>query len=38
VPAGEERNQYLLDDFILTNNDFAEFLEDALAPFLNFGG
>ena len=33
VPAGEERDQHLLDDLVLADDDLAELGEDALAAF-----
>ena len=32
VPAGEQRNQHLLEDFVLTDDDLAELRENARAP------
>ena len=36
VPAGKERDQDLIDDFILPDDDLAELVKNPLAPFLNF--
>ena len=33
VAAGEERDQHLLDDVVLSDDDLAELREDALASF-----
>ena len=33
VAAGEERDQHLLDDLVLPDDDLAQLGEDALAPF-----
>ena len=33
VAAGEQRDQHLLDDFVLADDDLAELGENALAAF-----
>jgi hypothetical protein len=36
VPAGEERNQHLIDDVVLADDDFAELAKNATSPLLYF--
>ena len=38
VAAGEERDEHLLDDFVLSDDDFAQLAQDPFAAFLDFGG
>jgi hypothetical protein len=38
VPAREERHQYLVDDVVLPDDDFADFGEDPLAPLRDMFG
>jgi hypothetical protein len=35
MSAGEERNEHLVDDLILPDDDPPEFCQDAGAPFRN---
>ena len=37
VAAGEERDQHLLDDLVLTDDDLAELVKNPLAAFAHFG-
>jgi hypothetical protein len=36
MAAGEERDEDLFDDLVLTDNDLAQLGEDALPAFRNF--